>query len=141
MFISPYSNLASAALYLCWSWRIFAGFAVHLQQFRHVELGLLEDLDFTHMNLVKGVGGRSGFGDVDVGFDFSLPFFDHGALFVAGELHTVKVSETSVSLGLFAHKAEFTVLRFVTVEISLVDLVDAATETIGGELGSRRSSD
>ena len=41
-----------------------AGFAVHLQQFRHVELGLLEDLDFTHMNLVKGVGGRSGFGDV-----------------------------------------------------------------------------
>ena len=36
---------------------------------------------------------------------------------------------------------EFTVLRFVTVEISLVDLVDAATETIGGELGSRRSGD
>ena len=41
-----------------------------------------------------------------MGFDFSLPFFDHGALFVAGELHTVKVSETSVSLDLFAHKAK-----------------------------------
>ena len=40
------------------------GFAVHLQQLRHVELGLLEDLDFTHMNLMKGVGGRSSFGDV-----------------------------------------------------------------------------
>ena len=40
-----------------------------------------------------------------MGFDFSLPFFDHGALFVAGKLHTVKVSETSVSLDLFAHKA------------------------------------
>ena len=37
---------------------------MHLQQFQHVELGLLEDLDFTHMNLMKGVGGRSGFGDV-----------------------------------------------------------------------------
>ena len=46
-----------------------------------------------------------------MGFDFSLPFFDHGALFVAGELHTVKVSETSVSLDLFAHKAIKTIIQ------------------------------
>ena len=31
---------------------------------------------------------------------------------------------------------EFAVLGLVTVEVGLVDLVDAAAETIGGELGS-----
>ena len=54
-------------------------------------------------------------------------------LFIISELIGFRSSENFLP--------EFTVLRFVTVEISLVDLVDAATETIGGELGSRRSGD
>ena len=73
-------------------------------------------------------------GDVNVGLDLGLPLLDHGALLVSGELHTVEVGEAVVALDLLADESELLVGALVTVEISLVDLVDSASETISGEL-------
>lgn len=73
-------------------------------------------------------------GDVNVGLDLGLPLLDHGALLVSGELHTVEVGEAVVALNLLADESELLVGALVTVEVSLVDLVDSASETISGEL-------
>jgi len=78
------------------------------------------------------VGG----GAVNMGLDLSLPLLDDGALFVAGQLHSMEVSQARVTLDLLADKTELAVGGLVTVEIGLVDLVDAAAETVGSQLGT-----
>ncbi len=69
-----------------------------------------------------------------MGFDLGLPLLDHGALLVSSELHTVEVGETVVALDFFADESELLVGALVTVEVSLIDLVDSASETVSGEL-------
>ena len=73
-------------------------------------------------------------GDVNVGLDLGLPLLDHGALLVAGELHTVEVGEAVVALNLLADQSELLVGGLVTVEVSLVDFVNSASKTVSGEL-------
>jgi len=80
-------------------------------------------------------------GAVNMGLDLGLPLLDDGALLVTGQLHTVEVGEASVTLDLLADETEFTVGGLVTVEISLVDLVDAAAETVSGKLGTGGAGD
>ena len=48
------------------------------------------------------VGG----GAVNMGLDLGLPLLDDGALFVAGQLHSVEVGQARVTLDLLADKAE-----------------------------------
>ena len=62
-----------------------------------------------------------------MGLDLGLPLLDHGALLVAGELHTVEVGETVIALDLLADESELLVGRLVTVEVSLVDFVNSAS--------------
>jgi hypothetical protein len=77
-------------------------------------------LDLVHSSLGESDAEKSKFvsvsgGDVNVSFDFSLPFFDHGALLITGKFHTVKVSQTSVSLDFFAYQTEKFVLKMTLV--------------------------
>ena len=44
------------------------------------------------------VGGSA----IDVSLDLSLPLLDDGALFVAGQLHTVEIGQTGITLDLLA---------------------------------------
>lgn len=53
----------------------------------------------------------------------------------------MEVGEAVVALNLLADESELLVGALVTVEVSLVDLVDSASETISGELGTGGSSD
>ena len=71
-----------------------------------------------------------------MGLDLGLPLLDHGALLVSSEFHTVEVGEAVVALDFLADKSELLVGALVTVEVSLVDFVDSASETVSGELST-----
>ena len=70
---------------------------------------ILSSLGETNAEEAKfvSVGG----GAIDVGLDLGLPLLDDGALFVTGQLHTVEVGQTGITLDLLADQ---TIERFIS---------------------------
>jgi len=79
--------------------------------------------------------------DVDLAFDHCLPFLDHGADLVAGELHTVEVEDAVLALDIFADELELSVAGSVLLEVGLVAVKDSSLEAVGGDLVTDGSGD
>ena len=70
-----------------------AGFAVHIQKFGHIESGLLEDLHFSDVDIMEGVGRGGGLEDLltdRVGEELGDNVLDVGS----GNLEDTQFSET-----------------------------------------------
>jgi len=75
--------------------------------------------------------------DVSVALDGGLPLLDQGALLVAGQLHTVEVGQAVAALNVLDAQRDLArSLIVIVVQVSKIDLHDAALETFGGDLGT-----
>lgn len=63
--------------------------------------------------------------DVNIGFDQSLPFLDHGPQLVSGEIHAMEIGHDISTLNVFGDEAEFAERNLVVLKVSEGDFEDA----------------
>lgn len=62
-----------------------------------------------------------------------LPFLDHGAHLVTGQVHAVEVGETVLALNVLGDELELAEGHLVVLQVGKAHLVHSALETIRGD--------
>lgn len=62
-----------------------------------------------------------------------LPFLDHGAHLVTGQVHAMEVGETVLALNVFSDELELAEGHLIVLQVSKAHLVHSALETIRGD--------
>lgn len=68
--------------------------------------------------------------DINMSLDHGLPFLDHRAEFVTGQIHAVEVGQNIASLNFFSHQFELPEGYFIILKISQGDLKHSPLQTI-----------
>lgn len=106
-----------------WSSSYLCGLGV--TSFLHLKLLLLGETNTEHPKKVT-ISGL----DINMSLDHGLPFLDHRAEFVTGQIHAVEVGQNIASLNFFSHQFELPEGYFIILKISQGDLKHSPLQAI-----------
>lgn len=91
----------------------------------HLKLLLLGETNTEHPQKIS-ISGLN----INMSLDHGLPFLDHGAQFVAGQVHAMEVGQNITSLDFLSHEFELPEGHFIILKVSQGDLKHTPLQTV-----------